>query len=58
MVVANTVAYYDTATTTYMKGSILQSPGANLSKKRRAILTHIICKQDHFNEINFSVYIH
>jgi hypothetical protein len=48
MELANTLAYFDTAALTAVKGFIVQAPEVNPVKKFLSKFTYSCCKLDHF----------
>jgi hypothetical protein len=51
MEVANTLAYYDTATITAVKNFIVQGPGVNLIKLFWSKFNYTFCKLDHCHNV-------
>ncbi len=52
MAVANTLAYYITATIMAVKSFIVQAPGVDLTKLFRHKFPNTFCKLDHFKNIS------
>ncbi len=57
MEMANTLAYYDTATITAIKCFIVQSPGVYLIKLFSTKFAHTFCELDHFINLSNICYI-